>query len=143
MRITSNPLVPVKYGNGEWGTINGVFDITSATYPNAVYMSQRGENFTDRYHLHGKVFADIALFKKLKYTVNLSAVYNSSLNTRFEPTQKLFKPNGDILSENSQNALQNNNNTDYRYIIENLFNYDLSLNNHQLNFTVQTICGRQ
>lgn len=134
MRRTSNPLVPVKYGNGEWGTINGVFDITSATYPNAVYMSQRGENFTDRYHLHGKVFADIALFKKLKYTVNLSAVYNSSLNTRFEPTQKLFKPNGDILSENSQNALQNNNNTDYRYIIENLFNYDLSLNNHQFNF---------
>jgi TonB-linked SusC/RagA family outer membrane protein len=97
-------------------------------------MAQRGVNFTDRYHLQGKVFADAELLKNLKYQFNLAAVYNSSLNTRFEPTEKFYYPNGDILFENTQNALQNNNNTNYRYIIENLLKYDLTLNDHHFNF---------
>src|SRR5690606_15128262 len=134
MRRSSNPIVPVRYTNGEWGTINGAFDLTSQRYPNAIYMSQRGINSTDRYYLQGKVFAEAEVVKNLKYQINLAAVYNSSMNTRFEPSEKFYYPTGDVLFENTQNALQNNNNTNYRYIIENLLNYDLTLNDHHFNF---------
>src|SRR5690606_27958692 len=66
MRRSSNPIVPVRYTNGEWGTINGAFDLTSQRYPNAIYMSQRGINSTDRYYLQGKVFAEAEVVKNLK-----------------------------------------------------------------------------
>lgn len=134
MRRTSNPLVPVRYSNGQWGRVNGVYNQTNAIYPNSLYMADRGINSTDRYFLQGKIFAGAELVKNLKYTVNLSATYNSGLNTRFSPTEKVFDADGDVISENSLNQLQDNNRTDYRYIIENLLDYDLKLNDHQLHF---------
>lgn len=133
MRRTSNPLVPVKYSNGQWGRVNGVYNETAAMYPNAIYMAERGINATDRYFVQGKVFGEASILKNLKYTVNLSATYNSGLNTRFTPTERVYDAVG-VISENSQNEIVDDNRTDYRYIIENLLDYDMKLNDHQFHF---------
>lgn len=134
MRRTSNPLVPVRYKNGHWGTINGLFDQTSSRYPNSLYMAQLGENFTDRYFLQGIVFAEIDLLKNLKYRANFGAIYNSANQTRFTPTEKLYDPEGKVIFDNTQNALQNNNTTDHKFIVENVLTYDLALDKHQFTF---------
>lgn len=134
MRRSSNPLVPVRYQNGHWGTINGVFSQTNSTMLNPVYRSQIGDFFTDRYFYQGRFFADIQLINNLKYRLNLAGVYNSSNMTRFQPTEKYFKPDGSILSENTQNTLDNSNDKDYKYVIENLLTYELNRNNHNFLF---------
>ena len=134
MRRSSNPTVPVKFQNGYWGTINGVFDQTKATSQNPVYLAQRGTNFTDKYFFQGKVYADMEFIKNLNYKVSLAGVYNAGNQTKFTPTEKLYYPDGKLLSENTQNALENNNTTDYKYIFENLLTYKTKIKNHQLSF---------
>lgn len=134
MRRTSNPLVPLRYRNGQWGSINGLFDQTSQRYPNSAYMAQRGEYFTNRYFLQGIVFAEMELLKNLKYRVNFGAIYNSANQTRFTPTEKLYDPDGDVIFENTQNQLENNNATDHKFIVENVVTYDLGIQNHKFNF---------
>lgn len=134
MRRSSNPIVPIKFQNGYWGTINGVFDQTKATSQNPVYLAQRGENFTNKYFFQGKIFADLELIKDFNYRINLAGVYNGSNQSRFTPTEKLYYPDGTLLSENTQNSLENENATDYKYIFETLLTYNLNFSNHRLNF---------
>ncbi|MDX9881584.1 MAG: TonB-dependent receptor [Prolixibacteraceae bacterium] len=134
MRRSSNPLVPVKYKNGHWGVVNGVYGETGSAYSNPVYLSQKGENFTDRYFFQGKVFADISLFKNFNYRVNLAGVYNASNKTKFTPTETLYYPDGTILSQNTQNKLENSNGTDRKYLIDNLFTYNLNASDHKFAF---------
>ena len=134
MRRSSNPVIPVKFQNGNWGTIDGVFDQTKATAQNAVFLSQNGVNYTDKYFFQGRVYADIEPLKNLNYRVNIAGVYNAGNQTKFTPTQKLYYPDGSLLSENTQNALENNNATDYKYIFENLLTYKLNIDKHQFSF---------
>lgn len=134
IRRQSNPLVPIKYKNGEWGVIDGVFNQTSLIYPNPVYLAGKGINTTNKYFLQGKLFADIDLYKGLKYRFNLSGVYNASNLEKFTPTEQLYDSDRNLISESSQNSLLNNNGRDYKYTIENIFTYDLSLKDHALSF---------
>lgn len=134
IRRQSNPLVPVKYRNGEWGSVTGVFDQTSLIYPNPVYLAQKGTKETMKYFFQGKFFADIEFFKDFKYRLNLAGVYNASNMKKFSPTEKLYDWDRKLISETSQNQLINNNVRDYKYIIENLFTYDFSVKKHSLSF---------
>lgn len=134
IRRQSNPLVPVKYKNGEWGTVNGVFDQTSQIYPNPVYLAQKGVKTTDKYFLQGKFFADIEFFKGFKYRLNLAGVYNASNMEKFSPTEKFYDWDKKLISETSQNSLVNDNARDYKYSLENIFTYDWSHKGHTLSF---------
>jgi TonB-linked SusC/RagA family outer membrane protein len=131
MRRGTNPTVPVKFQNGQWGTINGLFKNTNTTYANPIYLSQKGVDFTNKYFFQGRVYADIEPVKNLNYRVNLAGVYNSGNQTRFSPSETFYYPDGEILSSSSQNALENNNSTDTKYIFENLLTYKLNIENHQ------------
>lgn len=130
IRRQSSPLIPVKYQNGEWGSVNGVFNQTSLVYPNPVYLAQKGLKETKKYFMQARFFVDIELYKNLKYRLNAAGVYNASNLKRFSPTEKFYDWDGKLISETAQNSLQNNNARDYKYILENIFTYDFRIKDH-------------
>lgn len=133
IRRFANPTVPVKYSNGEWGQVNGLYyepGSTVGSIRNVVQMASLGENITERYNFQGKVFAEIELVKNLSYRPSFSYVYNSSLRSRFSPTNKTYDANGNVLGESVHNTLMNNNTTWKRYQMENLLSYDYAVDDH-------------
>ncbi|MEN8117711.1 MAG: TonB-dependent receptor [Bacteroidota bacterium] len=135
IRRGADPSMPVKYSNGYWARVNGLWytgDLVN-TLRNPLEAVYQGENNTEKYNFIGKIFADIELVKNLHFKPNLSFVYNSSLLSKFAPTSQQYDADGNLIGENIHNSLVNNNNTNKRYQVENLITYNLTLNdNHKI-----------
>ncbi|MFY9150551.1 MAG: SusC/RagA family TonB-linked outer membrane protein, partial [Prolixibacteraceae bacterium] len=136
IRRFANPIVPVKYSNGEWGQVHGLYYEPGSTVggiKNPVEFANRGENISERYSFQGKIFAEIELINNLKFRPSFAYVYNSSIQSKFVPTYKTFDANGIMLTESIHNSLLNNNNTNKKFLIENLLTYNVTLDKHHIN----------
>ena len=137
IRRFANPTVPVKYSNGDWGQVNGLYYLpgsTVGTIKNPVEFANRGEYLSEFYNFLGRIYADIEVIKNLHFKPNFSIVYNSAMLSRFTPTYETYDVNGGLIQENTHNKLENNNTTTKRYQVENLLTYDFTVNsNHKFN----------
>jgi len=136
IRRFARPTVPVKYSNGDWGQVDGLYYEPGSTVGasrNVVEQAQLGENISEIYNFQGKIFAEIELIKNLKYRPSFSYVYNSSLRSRFSPTNKTYDVEGNVIGESVHNTLMNNNTTWKRYQVDNLLTYDYTAGNHSIN----------
>ena len=139
IRRFARPTIPVKYSNGHWGTVDGKYYEPGSTVGsgrNIVELAQTGENITEIYNFQGKVFAEIEIIENLKYRPSFSYVYNSSLNSRFSPTNKSYDAYGEVIGESVHNTLRNSNTTWKRYQVDNLLTYDYTTGNHSINVLV-------
>ncbi|BAX82394.1 SusC/RagA family TonB-linked outer membrane protein [Labilibaculum antarcticum] len=131
IRRFANPTIPVKYTDGNWGQVNGLYYLPGSTVggiKNPVEFANRGENTTEKYNFTGKLFADVEVLKNLHFKPNFSYVYNSSLLSKFTPTYETYDLEGNVINENVHNKLINNNQTTKRYQFENLLTYNVTLN---------------
>lgn len=136
IRRFARPTVPVKYSNGDWGQVDGLYyepGSTVGSSRNVVELAQLGENINEIYNFQGKIFAEIEFIKNLKYRPSFSYVYNSNIRSRFSPTNKTYDAEGNMLSENVHNTLMNNNTTWKRYQVDNLLTYDYITGSHSVN----------
>jgi TonB-dependent starch-binding outer membrane protein SusC len=136
IRRFARPTVPVKYSNGDWGQVDGLYyepGSTVGSSRNVVELAQLGENINEIYNFQGKIFAEIEFVKNLKYRPGFSYVYNSNIRSRFSPTNKTYDADGNVLSENVHNTLMNNNTTWKRYQVDNLLTYDYTTGSHSIN----------
>ena len=133
IRRFARPTVPVKYSNGYWGQVDGLYyepGSSVGSSRNIVELAQLGENINEIYNFQGKIFAEIQFVKNLKYRPSFSYVYNSNIRSRFSPTNETYDAEGNVLSENIHNTLMNNNTTWKRYQVDNLLTYDYTAGNH-------------
>lgn len=131
IRRGANPTVPVRYSDGHWGHVNGLYyEPGSSVIPikNPVELANMGENITERSNFQGRLYAEVELLKNLKYKPSLSYTYYSSLLSKFSPTSATYDANGEIITKNIHNKLINNNSRTKKYIVENLLTYDWDLN---------------
>jgi TonB-dependent starch-binding outer membrane protein SusC len=135
IRRFARPTVPVKYSNGDWGQVDGLYYEPGSTVGasrNVVELAQLGENINEIYNFQGKIFAEIEFIKNLKYRPSFSYVYNSNIRSRFSPTNKTYDAEGNMLSENVHNTLMNNNTTWKRYQVDNLLTYNYTTGSHSV-----------
>ena len=135
IRRFARPTVPVKYSNGEWGQVDGLYyepGSTVGSSRNVVELAQLGENINEIYNFQGKIFAEIEFIKNLKYRPSFSYVYNSNIRSRFSPTNKSYDAEGNVISESVHNTLMNNNKTWKRYQVDNLLTYDYTIGSHSV-----------
>lgn len=135
IRRFASPTVPVKYSNGHWGQVDGLYYEPGSTVGqsrNVVELAQLGENINEVYNFQGKVFAEIEFVKNLKYSPSFSYVYNSNVRSRFSPTRKSYDAHGNVISETVHNTLMNNNRTWKRYQVDNLLTYDYTNGSHSV-----------
>lgn len=86
IRRFARPTVPVKYSNGDWGQVDGLYYEHGSTVGgsrNVVELAQLGENINEIYNIQGKIFAEIEFIKNLKYRPSFSYVYNSNIRSQF------------------------------------------------------------
>jgi TonB-dependent starch-binding outer membrane protein SusC len=136
IRRFARPTVPVKYSNGEWGQVDGLYYEPGSTVGgsrNVVELAQLGENINEIYNFQGKIFAEIEFIKNLKYRPSFSYVYNSNIRSRFSPTRETYDAEGNVLSEDVHNTLMNNNTTWKRYQVDNLLTYGYTTGSHSVN----------
>lgn len=142
LRRFSTPLVPVKYSNGYYGQVDGLYyeGGGSMNIKNPVEYANRGENLEERNSLTGMVHGDVQIIDNLHYRPSLSYVYYSSLGTRFTPTFELYDADGIMMSENIHNSQYNSNVTTKKYEYKNLLTYDIALNDiHK----ISTLLGQE
>lgn len=118
------PTVPVKYSNGQWGAVDGVYDETKNIIRNVVQLANLGDNFTDFYRFEGKVFADWEILPNLHIKSSLSSIYNTYAKSVFSPTSETYDADGNVIATTAVNSLSNSNKTSNQYLIENLIRYN-------------------
>jgi TonB-dependent starch-binding outer membrane protein SusC len=121
IRRFTQPTVPVKYSNGEWGFVDGA---TTEMSRNPVWVANTGFNETQENWLEGKLSASYEIVTGLTFTSSLSAINQSSINSTFVPTYKQFNGDGAVIGQNVNNWLSNSNSTFRRQLMENLLSYN-------------------
>lgn len=124
IRRFTQPTVPVRYSNGEYGFVDGA---TTAISRNPVWVANTGFNDTEQSRLEGKLFASYEFIPGLIFRTSLAAINVSTLNTKFIPTYKQYNGSGTVVNQNVNNTLSNTNTTFKRQLFENILTYDKSL----------------
>lgn len=128
------PTIPVKYSNGEYGTVDGVHPNPNFIAVNPVWGANTGLNETKQYYTEGKLFASYEFIPGLKWTSSMAQIHSEDTNTYFIPTYERYDSTGAVVALNINNSLSNSNSVWERYVFENLLNYDKTFGNHQFNF---------
>ena len=108
IRRFARPTVPVRYSNGDWGQVDGLYyepGSSVGSVRNVVELAQLGENYNEVNNFLGKIFAEVQLIENLKYRPSFSYVYNSNIRSRFSPTRETYDAKGNMISEDVHNTL--------------------------------------
>lgn len=126
------PTVPVRYTNGDWGTVDGAYPSFGVPTSNPVRMASLGEQYTDTYHLNGKLYGELEIIKGLSLKSQLSGIYNSSVFSSFEPTSNLYDAEKNVVAATAMNSLANRNITDYYVLNVNTLTYQHQWQQHHV-----------
>ena len=129
VRRFTRPTVPIRLSNGEWGFQDGRGDDDNSIR-NIEWISQTGEDFTERYRFEGQLFGEVEVINGLNFKSSLGVVFNNGARTRFIPTYEHFGIDGDLVSNNVNNSLFNNDRKFVRSVFNNLLTYQKNINNH-------------
>lgn len=138
LRRKAPPTIPVKYSNGEWGTVDGVYPSFSIPSENLVQMAQLGEQYTEGYYLNGQLYGNIEVLDNLNFKSSAAIIYTSALWSSFEPSFKGYDSEGNVMFNNPSNSLGNSNDTSYKLSNTNTITYKQQFQNHNL-----TVLGGQ
>lgn len=130
----TRPTVPVKYANGHWGVIDGNPNISQSVFKNPIEALNTGHRDNKHYRFDGNFFGEIDITQGLKFRSNLAYKYHTNDITTFNPKNTIrYDSDGNALTSMGINSL-----SDYHYLLttyinENIFTYNLTLNQHKLN----------
>lgn len=131
------PTIPLFYGNGEYGIVDGAYLNINNSLPtqNPLRQGSFGEFENDIINISQRVSFDFKLTENLSFETSgsINAVYNQSSN--FNPRILLQDWEGRTVQQNDLNTLRNGTNLEYRLLQENILRYNLDVGEkHNFNF---------
>ena len=126
----TRPTVPVKYSNGLWGAVDGNAGAGMVAIHNPVKAAYIGDHYEENYRFDGKAFAEITIWKNLKFKTNLGAKYRSYFSSSFTPTDYYYDSDGNVVQEELINSASKYTKLAYSYLNENLLTYNFKIKKH-------------
>ncbi|RLD79672.1 MAG: TonB-dependent receptor [Bacteroidetes bacterium] len=133
LRRHTMPTVPTNYSNGEFGFVDGAYDLHGKMSNNILFDSSIGDRYSKLNHLEGQAYADWDISKDLHFKTSFAFIDNAIAMTRFKPTYQKYDAEGEIVNENTLNSLLNTLTKNTKYQLENLLTYSKSFDKHKLN----------
>ncbi|MDO4179705.1 MAG: TonB-dependent receptor [Bacteroidales bacterium] len=128
----TRPTVPVQYSNGEYGQVDGS-SISYTVFKNPLQMINQGKKKDTSYRFDGQVFAELDLWKGLKFRSSLAyKFYMNDISTYGAGTAK-YDAEGNLLYKDSNNSLSEYHWISQSYTNENILTYNTKINSHELN----------
>lgn len=123
----TRPTVPVKYSNGHWGCVDGT-PISQSVFKNPVEMLYQGKKDDKAYSFDSNVFAEVDVWKGLKFRSSLAYKFYMNDVTTFSPRQtQAYDAEGNQLSNPGTNSVNDYHYLSTSYTNENIFTYTRSL----------------
>ncbi|MEW2922560.1 TonB-dependent receptor [Muricauda sp. ANG21] len=124
------PTIPVFYSNGEYGIVDGAYENNNFSFltQNPLRSGFFGNNVNDNINISERLGLTFKFSDKFTFETSGSAnlIYGNSSNYR--PRATLRDYNGEIVTENLVNALNNSTNFSYRLLNENILRFNDSFN---------------
>jgi TonB-dependent starch-binding outer membrane protein SusC len=134
VRRFAKPTIPVRYANGEWGVVDGLYPDWGFPISNPVQAVGLGEHRENQHRIRANLSGVLDVLPNLVVQSRVSGTYYASRLSQFEPTTRSFDAAGDLLSNNPTNKLTNNNDTEYELLNANTVTYRPRYGRH--NFTL-------
>lgn len=126
----SSPTIPVFYSNGEYGIVDGAYENNNFSFltQNPLRLGFFGNNVNDNINISERLGLTFKLNSKLTFETSgsVNLIYGNSSN--YNPRATLRDFNGEIVTENLVNSLNNSTNFNYRLLNENILRYNNTFN---------------
>ncbi len=130
----TRPTVPVQFSNGYYAYTDGNSAISQSVFKNPIYNLYYGHKDNNHYRFDGQIFAEVNLYKGLKFRSSLSyKYYNNAVSTYSPRTEARYDAEGnEIAPAGTQNTLVDYNYLETSYINENILTYNNKFGDHTI-----------
>ncbi|MBP6687765.1 MAG: SusC/RagA family TonB-linked outer membrane protein, partial [Lacibacter sp.] len=118
----STPTVPVYYANGEYGTVDGVYN-NSFPITNAIRKGNLGTSISDELNFANRFGVTANITKDLSFETSGSFNIFTNQESDFIPRNKTYDWTGLSIAETPVNSLSNSTAFNYRLLNENILRY--------------------
>lgn len=119
----TRPTVPIKYSNGHWAFQDGT-SISQTVFKNPLDLMERGHKTNDSYRFDSNVFAEVDLYKGLKFRSSLAYKIYINDTSSFSQRSKRYDADGNLITESTTNSLSDYRWTDTVIANENILTYN-------------------
>lgn len=128
----TRPTVPVQYSNGEYGYVDGS-SISHTVFKNPIHMMSLGKKKNNGYSFDGQLFAEVDLWKGLKFRSSLAYKYYMNDVSTYSARSARYDAEGKMLSQDNNNSLREYHWISQSYTNENILTYATKIDRHELN----------
>ena len=126
----SRPTVPIKYSDGEWGSVDGNQKVVAIHNP--LEWTSLDDQHENDYGFNGQVFATVSFLRNFQFKTILAGKYDQGLQTGFNPLKTYYDADGNIVLQDATNSLTNSNNYHSGYESENTLTYNATYGKHNI-----------
>lgn len=128
----TRPTVPVKYANGHWGSVDGT-SISQTVFKNPVEKLHQGKKDDYSYRFDGNIFAEIDIWKGLKFRSSLAyKFFMNDISTFIPQDMRVYDADGNALSTTGTNSVNDYHYLSTTYTNENILTYNVTLGKHEI-----------
>lgn len=127
----TRPTVPVKYSNGHWGCVDGT-SISQTVFKNPVEELYQGKKDDYSYHFDGNVFAEVDIWKGLKFRSSLAyKFFMNDVSTFVPKDMRVYDADGNVLNTMGTNSVNDYHYLSTTYTNENILTYNVRIGKHE------------
>lgn len=133
----SAPTVPVYYANGQYGTIDGSYYNTNASFPitNPIRRGNLGDYISDELNFADRFGITVNFTKDLSFETSGSFNIYTNQISDFTPRNSTYDWAGNVVAANPINVLRNSTAFNYQLLNENILRYTHKFNTkHDVSF---------
>ena len=128
----TRPTVPVKYSNGHWGCVDGT-SISQTVFKNPVEELYQGKKDDYSYHFDGNVFAEVDIWKGLKFRSSLAyKFFMNDVSTFVPKDMRVYDADGNVLNTMGTNSVNDYHYLSTTYTNENILTYNVRIGKHEI-----------
>lgn len=128
----TRPTVPITYSNGEYGCVDGS-SISHTTFKNPIQMMNLGHKDNNVYNFNGNIFAEVDLWKGLKFRSSLAYQYYMNDVSTYSSRSAKYDADGNVLYKDDNNGLYESHWLSTRWTNENILTYNTKIQEHEIN----------
>lgn len=128
----TRPTVPITYSNGEYGCVDGS-SISHTTFKNPIQMMNLGHKDNNVYNFNGNIFAEVNLWKGLKFRSSLAYQYYMNDVSTYSSRSAKYDADGKVLYKDDNNGLYESHWLSTRWTNENILTYNTKIQKHEIN----------
>lgn len=128
----TRPTVPVKYANGHWGYVDGT-SISQSVFKNPVEKLYQGKKDDYSYHFDGNIFAEVDIWKGLKFRSSMAYKFFMNDVSTFSPKDtRVYDADGNELNSMGTNSVNDYHYLSTSYTNENILTYHVTIEKHEI-----------